>query len=111
MGTYTEKENTPKAHDKVVDVDLWVRPIVQWFSKQMEKKLKLRDYRGGWEDCTFQYLISRLRHETDELLFEHFRHRIDTSTEKPISEKIKQKIITEAADVANFAMMIASKYK
>ena len=60
----------------------------------MEERLKENDHKGGWLTCSFEYLIRRLREEVNEL---------DTALYEEGDP------IMEAADVANFAMMIADK--
>jgi NTP pyrophosphatase (non-canonical NTP hydrolase) len=76
-----------------------VRESVKWFAEQMENKLKENDKKGGWDDCNIYWLIQRIREETNELLSAVNLNRDLGAT--------KENIIGEAADVANFAMMIA----
>lgn len=71
------------------------RPEVQWFAKQMEAKLRANDHKRHWSECHPDYLIHRLYQEAGELW-----RAIEQK--KPAHE-----VIQEAADVANFAMMIA----
>ena len=65
-------------------------------ASRMEERLKENDHKGGWLTCSFEYLVRRLREEVDEL---------DTALNWDSSDDP----IAEAADVANFAMMIADK--
>ena len=74
-----------------------LRPIVKWFAEQMELQLRANDWKGGWDDCPLAYLNGRLREETVELKWAIF----------PPSEADREQVAHEAADVANFAMMIA----
>lgn len=76
-----------------------IRPEVAWFAEIMEKQLKANDHKGGWQDgrCSNDHLMQRLRDEIKELE--------DAQTISP------RAIILEAADVANFAMMIADRVK
>lgn len=74
-----------------------MRDQVKWFAEQMEAKLQENDHKGGWENCSVEYLLNRLNEEAQELFY---------ATETPNS---METIIREAADVANFAMMIADK--
>ena len=72
-----------------------LRPEVQWFAEHMELALQANDHKGGWRHDSCSALLIRLREETDELKAAlqkgyHLRH-----------------IVQEAADVANFAMMVA----
>lgn len=76
-----------------------VREAVKWFAEQMEKKLRENEGKGGWDNCNIYWLIQRIREETNELLSAVNLHRDLGAT--------KENIIREAADVANFAMMMA----
>ena len=79
-----------------------VDPVLDWFKGEMRKKLaepkNLR--KEHWSKLGWGYLTKRLREESaelnDALLFQAFP-----------TEEQTNKIISEAADVANFAMMIA----
>ena len=72
------------------------RPIVSHFAEAMEQKLKENDYKGGWSGCTPSWLLRRLRAEINELARALKHHK-----------RTPALIAREAADVANFAMMIA----
>ncbi len=72
-----------------------LREPVRWFAKQMEETLRRNDHKGGWETCGPEYLIVRLHEELHELT--QAIHRSGSYSW----------IISEATDVANFAMMIA----
>ncbi len=69
-----------------------VRPEVQWFSNEMERKLLENDHKSHWSGFTNRQLLNRLKQETAEL-----EHAIGCGKD----------VVGEAADVANFAMMIA----
>lgn len=74
------------------------RKEVRQFAKLMERILKENDYKGSWQDEPMHYLTSRLVEEVGELL-------------RAISEGHEDKVVAkEAADVANFAMMIEDNY-
>ena len=75
---------------------LKLRPCVEWFAQQMERVLRQNDYKGGWQEMFIEDLIDRLHEEVSEL---------ETCGCKP------RRIIKEAADVANFAMMIADQHR
>lgn len=67
------------------------RDVVAWFAKEMEKKLTANDSKGGWMHMSITDLFARLQEEVKEL-----------------AEATGQaECISEAVDVANFAMMIA----
>lgn len=68
---------------------------IDWFAEQMKHKLDLNRHKGGWEDCKNHYLVRRLLEETAELVQSVMRNE-DADT-----------VIEEAADIANFCMMIA----
>ena len=72
-----------------------MRREVRWFAERMEAELCANDYKGGWEDMLLADLLTRLREEVEELA-EAVKMRAATAH-----------VISEAADVANFAMMIA----
>ena len=83
-----------------------MRKSVQKFAELMEKVLQENDHKGGWENCDFDYLFIRLTEEKRELrnLFHKRKFHYDLELK---SEKLKEKAIKEAVDVANFCMMIA----
>lgn len=71
-----------------------LRESVIKFAQSMEKELKANDYKGGWKGCDMRYLQSRLTQERKELT-------------NAIKDGNKEQIVSECADVANFAMMIS----
>ena len=71
-----------------------MRKEMALFIEAMEFKLKLNDHKGGWEEVSIPHLLDKLRGEVQEL-------------EKAIKDEPGMNIMFEAADVANFAMMIA----
>lgn len=74
-------------------------PYVLAFAKRMEAKLDLNRHKGdreGWIDDSARALLKRLREETKELA-----RALDGA------ESRRERAPDEAADVANFAMMIA----
>ena len=78
-----------------------LRPSIQWFAEQMERKLRAHDDRDGWAECDYEWLSSRIDDEAKELDIAIWK--IDTHP----TQRNLQAVIDEAADVANFAMMIA----
>jgi hypothetical protein len=81
---------------KLVPVE-GIRPEVLWFASKMEERLRANDHKGGWHECDWDFLQGRMADEADELVA-LLRSSGITQTER---------IWHEAADVANFAMMIA----
>jgi NTP pyrophosphatase (non-canonical NTP hydrolase) len=71
-----------------------MRKEVETFAHAMEYKLGLNDHKGGWEDMSNDDLFAKLRGEVDEL-------------QQAIEEGNYINILLEAADVANYALMIA----
>jgi len=71
--------------------------LPKFFVDAMESKLQENSFKGDWEQCGFEYLYSRLVEEVGELGKAHFEGEEDA-------------IIPEAADIANFAMMIADLF-
>jgi hypothetical protein len=67
-----------------------LRPEVLAFAQAMEAKLKENDHKGGWKACTPPWLMERLREEVHEP-----------------GSAVPERVLGEAADVANFAMFIA----
>ena len=81
-----------------------VREPVRWFAAEMERKLKANDHKGGWSGMDELGLLDRLRAETAELgLALLSPRRMESMNVKEANKRIRN----EAADVANFAMMIA----
>lgn len=75
-----------------------LRPQLRDFANRMEHKLRQNDHKGGWQDCASDWLLRRLEEELQEL-----RIALATGTLLDVEE--------EAADVANFAMMLADQMK
>ena len=84
------------SHEQVME-PLKLRPEVQWFAEQMELRLRANDWKGGRQDSRTHYLWGRLSAEQAELYQALF----------PLGKREPEKVISEAADVANFAMMLA----
>ena len=88
------KNKQTSSHIK--DWSIIPRRAVQWFAIQMERRLVANDdKKDGWDGCEINWLLDRVKEELREL-----EHSLKTG--KPSSQ------IKEAADAANFLMMIAS---
>ncbi|MHB0874553.1 MAG: hypothetical protein ACYC5O_00770 [Anaerolineae bacterium] len=70
-----------------------LRPEVQRFAPAMEEQLKANDHKGGWKECSTSELIEGVEAEAYELRL---------AKDGPAHE-----VLHEAADVANYAMMLA----
>jgi NTP pyrophosphatase (non-canonical NTP hydrolase) len=81
-----------------------LRPEVQWFAQAMEKELRENDHKGGWSATSFTELIQRLHEESGELA-----RAVDEFLRALVEQRMQDgtHVLAEAADVANFAMMIA----
>jgi len=113
----------PKKKEKKIKL----RPCVQWFAEQMEMALRSHDDdRGeaGWRDDHPASLLERLQGEAEELeaaldefdVFDDMVKTIGRFNLEVVGGKtsveanrfdMAEKAIKEAADTANFAMMIA----
>ena len=69
-------------------------PCVQWFANEMQRELHANNHKTGWDNLSQKWLLNRLKQEVGEL-------------ERAVESG--KNIVSEAADVANFAMMIADK--
>lgn len=89
-----------------------VRPEVAAFALLMERKLRENDHKGGWQSESTAYLSRRCGNELKELREALAAlHRDRMRGWPPIDASKRAKLIAtigrEAADVANFAMMLA----
>lgn len=71
-----------------------LRDEVKWFAEKMETELLENDNKGGWRDCWIEDMLARIPEEYKELL-------------EAVASKDAHRVISEAADVANFALMVA----
>ena len=71
------------------------------FAAVMEEKLIANDHKGGWGECSLDWLLNRLRQETGELA------REVEVLKATLDPKAVERVLREAADVANFAMMVS----
>ncbi len=75
--------------------DHTLREELLWFAGRMEEKLKANDHKLTWRSCRRSDMLRRISGELTEL-------QNAIRTRRPTDE-----IIDEAADVANFCMMVA----
>ena len=80
-----------------------LRPEVAAFAQLMEQKLRENDGKGGWRRCTTAYLSRRAGNELKEL--RALLRKVQARTNAVAGDSVA--IGREAADVANFCMMIA----
>lgn len=68
------------------------------FADAMAQELDNNRHKGGWQRSSAFYLLKRLREEIEEL-------------ENAAYTGTGDEVLSEAADVANFAYMLADKYE
>jgi hypothetical protein len=110
----TDKNNQETTSNELYTLLTTVRPEVQWFAIEMEKKLALNDHKTGWKDCEVDWLIERLECEVTELKDEWWKRKNDfgrNAGEGFMFTASNQDLIKECADIANFAMMVADLFK
>lgn len=85
-----------------------VRKEVEWFASVMEGVLQDNDERGGWSKCSMFWLLERIEEQVKsareavvELSVKRFEG-LEAGNEFRV-------LIKEAADIANFAMMVADR--
>jgi len=83
-----------------------LRVEVRLFAEAMERQLKENDHKGGWDEESITWLLSRVREETDELAGVLYKLR-KTNPGSAQRAALAKDALHEAADVGNFAMMIA----
>jgi hypothetical protein len=88
---------------------LELRPEVAAFAQLMEAKLRENDHKGGWQHDGTDALLKRLREEADELQYvtETSGAWCSAPPRSVLNTEERIRVAREAADVANFAMMIA----
>lgn len=75
------------------------RNLVAEFSEAMLAKLRQNRHKGDkWTSCEYEYFLYRLYEESREL-----QKAVERNADP-------EEVLEEAADVANFALMIAHKY-
>lgn len=81
-----------------------VRPEVKFFAEIMEEQLQKNEHKGGWKDCGYYFLEKELRknlNKLEDITGTTYSNLIE------IQKAYKDNILRRAANVANFAMMIA----
>ena len=105
------------------------RPEVERFADLMEARLRENDHKGGWSECAPHWLAMRVIEEAAELLYTldpgtHAAHQFYAARRMLAAacaelnqfgpylkcNATPQRVQHEAADVANFAMMLADRY-
>lgn len=87
--------------ESLIETNAPFRHVVGWFAVEMEEKLRENDHKPGWRNDEISDLLTQAREELKELA------EAINKAEHWNSPGAWQKVIKEAADVANFCMMIA----
>jgi hypothetical protein len=96
-----------------------MRPQVKAFAEEMERTLKINDYKGGWEGMDHRELRDKLDEEVDEVktLLGVIKAMSECGMDTIIDiagveavDKLRIHLLRECADVANIAMMIADNF-
>jgi hypothetical protein len=82
------------------------RKEVLQFAEEMENKLRQNDHKGHWLNCRWYEIFPRIMDERDELLAAIKPRELHTMNHN-LTLQQKREIISECADIANFAMMVA----
>ena len=83
---------------------------VEWFSGEMIWTLDQNSHKRGWDDIDLTYADMRLKQEHEEL---HLELELFEFGDLDAEERAQtaERIIREATDLANFAMMVAWKVR
>lgn len=81
--------------------DLTLRPAVARFAQVMERELRENDHKGGWKQCRPADLFDLYGRLTEEVA------ELRTVLHRRANGDVMAPVTAEAADVANFAMIIA----
>jgi hypothetical protein len=88
-----------------------VRKEIEWFAVEMEQTLRDNDHKGHWSHCGYQYLTRRLHEEVLELNMALVETGRFGDVHWTAHAEDRRRLIREATDVANFAMMIADNVR
>jgi hypothetical protein len=87
---------------------VYLRDSVAKFAALMERTLQDNDHKGGWKRMNDKQLLLRLDDEATEL--EEAIARLKQAAVGTHRNAMLKLVAKEAADVANFAMMIADNF-
>lgn len=85
---------------------LGLRDSLAAFAEDMERILRANDHKGGWTDLPTLHAMIRLHEELEEL---ELVLTLALKARGQDAIRLRHRVIDEAADVANFAMMIADQ--
>ncbi len=87
-----------------------MRDCVFALAEKMEERLQANEHKGHWSECTDEYLIRRAMGELSELSAAVANFREDAGDPEANARSLQefaQRVLHEAADVANFVMMLS----
>lgn len=95
----------PKREDTMLEL----RPEVAAFAQAMEAQLRANDHKPGWKGIEPDALLDRLREERRELEVAVLQIEVYAmgNCSPANTTHYVGRVVKEAADVANFAMMVA----
>jgi len=79
-------------------------------AEKMEERLRANEHKGHWAECSDEYLVRRAMGELSELsaAVANFREAADDpASDVRRVQEFARRVLHEAADVANFVMMLA----
>lgn len=94
------EEKKPKRYGLVI------RPVLDWFSMNMEEILRQNDFKGGWKERSIKSLIDSASECVASIRLLHRMHNRGGSDTEAI-----QRFIRKCINLANYAMMIADNAK
>lgn len=88
------------------------RPEAARFAEEMENQLQANEEKGGWKDSDRRFLLSELTKNYNHLerLLVWFEGPGNVCRSTLISRESEKDILRRAANIANFAMMIADNF-
>jgi len=87
----------------------FVRPVVDWYAKRMEKRLREKDKsrgKDGWHDGQLYYYLRNVKKCYLKIIDTFYMKKVEKFTEKDIHLAIKKCI-----DGGNFFMMLADNLR
>lgn len=94
------------------------RPEVRAFAHVMERVLKENDHKGGWQQETHEFLLSKFNEEVGEVKavadllarLEMLPDVVHAIGGRDTMERLRMHLLRELADVANVCMMLADNF-
>lgn len=83
---------------------LKLRRAVRWWAERMEEELQKNEYKGGWNDEDYDYLLDGAKANLKEI-------KLDKIYGPNPDKSDKLYVIKCCADCANFCMMLADVIK